>query len=183
MQKRLLLSGQHLQITINRLCQHLIENHGDFSETVILGLQPRGIYLAERINKRLQEVLDKKLNLGYIDITFHRDDFRRRDEPLSPNQTKVPFIIEDKKVILIDDVLFTGRSVRAALDAMTMFGRPKKVELLVLIDRLYSRDIPVEANYVGRRVNTLRSQKVLVELSEQGKEDNIWLINIEDGQA
>jgi pyrimidine operon attenuation protein/uracil phosphoribosyltransferase len=165
------------------LCQHLIENHGEFSETVILGLQPRGIYLAERINKRLQEVLDKKLNLGYIDITFHRDDFRRRDAPLSPNQTKVPFIIEDKKVILIDDVLFTGRSVRAALDAMTMFGRPKKVELLVLIDRLYSRDIPVEANYVGRKVNTLRSQKVLVELSEQGKEDNIWLINIEDGQA
>jgi pyrimidine operon attenuation protein/uracil phosphoribosyltransferase len=121
--------------------------------------------------------------LGYIDITFHRDDFRRREEPLRPNQTKVPFIIEDRKVILIDDVLFTGRSVRAALDAMTMFGRPRKVELLVLIDRLYSRDSPVEANYVGRKVNTLPSQKVLVELSEQGKEDNIWLINIEDGHA
>lgn len=140
-------------------------------------MQPRGIYLAERIKKGLEEILGKKINLGYLDITFHRDDFRRREHPLTPNQTKVPFIIEDKKVILIDDVLYTGRTVRAALDAMTTFGRPQKVELLVLIDRMYSRHIPVEADYVGRRVNTMSSQRVLVELEEQGKNDNIWLMN------
>lgn len=183
MQKRLLLDGSLLQVTISRLCQHLIENHHNFSDTVLLGLQPRGIYLAERIHNRLQEVLDTEVQLGYIDITFHRDDFRRRNEPLRANQTKVPFIIEEKRVILIDDVLYTGRSVRAALDAMTMFGRPSQVELLVLIDRLYSRHIPVEANYIGRKVNTLQSQKVLVELEEQGKPDNIWLINREDESA
>ncbi|VXD16807.1 bifunctional pyr operon transcriptional regulator/uracil phosphoribosyltransferase PyrR [Marinoscillum sp. 108] len=177
MQKRLLFNSKLLQITISRLCQHLIENHGDFSDSVILGMQPRGIYLAERIRKRLEEMLNTKIQLGYLDTTFHRDDFRRRENPKTPNQTKVPFIIEDKKVILIDDVLFTGRSVRAALDAMTMFGRPAKVELLVLIDRMYTRHIPVEANYVGRRVNTMTSQRVLVELEEQGKKDNIWLIN------
>ncbi|MFH6984134.1 bifunctional pyr operon transcriptional regulator/uracil phosphoribosyltransferase PyrR [Marinoscillum luteum] len=177
MQKRLLFNSKLLQITISRLCQHLIENHGDFSDSVILGMQPRGIYLAERIRKRLEEMLNTKIQLGYLDTTFHRDDFRRRESPKTPNQTKVPFIIEDKKVILIDDVLFTGRSVRAALDAMTMFGRPAKVELLVLIDRMYTRHIPVEANYVGRRVNTMTSQRVLVELEEQGKKDNIWLIN------
>ncbi|MEQ8583585.1 MAG: bifunctional pyr operon transcriptional regulator/uracil phosphoribosyltransferase PyrR [Marinoscillum sp.] len=177
MQKRLLFNSKLLQITISRLCQHLIENHGDFSDSVILGMQPRGIYLAERIRKRLEEMLTTKIKLGYLDTTFHRDDFRRRESPKTPNQTKVPFIIEDKKVILIDDVLFTGRSVRAALDAMTMFGRPAKVELLVLIDRMYTRHIPVEANYVGRRVNTMTSQRVLVELEEQGKKDNIWLIN------
>lgn len=177
MQKRLLFNSKLLQITISRLCQHLIENHGDFSDSVILGMQPRGIYLAERIRKRLEAMLNTKIQLGYLDTTFHRDDFRRRESPKTPNQTKVPFIIEDKKVILIDDVLFTGRSVRAALDAMTMFGRPAKVELLVLIDRMYTRHIPVEANYVGRRVNTMTSQRVLVELEEQGKKDNIWLIN------
>lgn len=177
MQKRLLFNSKLLKITISRLCQHLIENHGDFSDSVILGMQPRGIYLAERIKKQLEESLGKEIPLGYLDTTFHRDDFRRRDQPLTPNQTKVPFIIEDKNVVLIDDVLFTGRSVRAALDAMTMFGRPGKVELLVLIDRMYSRHIPVEANYVGRKVNTMPSQRVLVELEEQGKKDNIWLMN------
>ncbi len=177
MQKRLLFNSKLLKITINRLCHHLIENHGDFSDTVILGMQPRGIYLAERIKKGLQVELDKKIPLGYLDTTFHRDDFRRREIPKTPNQTNVPFVIENKKVVLIDDVLFTGRSVRAALDAMTMFGRPSKVELLVLIDRMYSRDVPVEANYIGRKVNTMPSQHVLVQLEEQGKKDNIWLIN------
>lgn len=177
MQKRLLFNSKLLNITIARLCEHLIENHGDFSDTVILGMQPKGIYLSERIAKGLKVALGKDIRLGYLDITFHRDDFRRREMPLSPNQTKVPFIIENKNVVLIDDVLFTGRSVRAALDAMTMFGRPSKVELLVLIDRMYSRDIPVEANYIGRKVNTLPSQRVLVELEEQGKKDNIWLMN------
>ncbi len=180
MQKRLLLDKNLLQITISRLCQHLIENHGNFSQSAILGLQPRGIYLAERIKNELERILKVTIPIGYLDTTFHRDDFRRKGQQLKPNQTKVPFIIEDKKVILIDDVLFTGRTVRAALDAMTMFGRPSKVELLVLIDRMYSRDIPVEANYIGRKVNTLPSQRVLVELKEQGKEDNIWLMNITD---
>lgn len=177
MQKRLLFNSKLLQVTISRLCQHLIENHGDFSDSVILGLQPRGIYLAERIRKELEAALSKPIQLGYLDTTFHRDDFRRREEPLVPSQTKVPFIIEGKKVVLIDDVLFTGRSVRAALDAMITFGRPAKVELLVLIDRMYSRHLPIEANYVGRKVNTLPSQRVMVELEEQGKKDNIWLIN------
>lgn len=177
MQRRLLFNNKLLKITISRLCQHLIENHGNFNETVILGMQPRGIYLAERIKKQLEESLGKEVKLGYLDTTFHRDDFRRRESPLTPNQTKVPFIIEDKKVVLIDDVLFTGRSVRAALDAMTMFGRPSKVELLVLVDRMYSRHIPVEANYVGSKVNTLPSQRIMVELEEQGKKDNIWLMN------
>lgn len=178
MQKRLLFNSKLLKITIARLCEHLIENHQDFSNTVILGMQPKGIYLAERIAKGLKAALNKEIKLGYLDITFHRDDFRRREVPLTPNKTNVPFIIENKKVILIDDVLYTGRSVRAALDAMTMFGRPSKVELLVLIDRMYSRDIPVEANYIGRKVNTLPSQRILVELEEQGKkEDKIWLMN------
>ena len=179
MQKRLLLDPKRLEITIDRLCHQLIENHQDFQNTVILGMQPRGIYLADRIVNKINTELNTSVPLGYLDITFYRDDFRRRDTPLTPNETKVPFIIEGKHVILIDDVLCTGRSVRAALDAMTAFGRPHKVELLVLIDRLYTREIPVEANYIGKKVNTIKSQRVLVELEEQGNEDNIWLMNIE----
>ncbi|MCG8318329.1 MAG: bifunctional pyr operon transcriptional regulator/uracil phosphoribosyltransferase PyrR [Cytophagales bacterium] len=178
MQKRLLLDAKLLDITISRLCQQLIENHGGFEETVILGLQPRGIFVAERIKTKLESLLQHEIQTGKLDTTFYRDDFRRRETPLKANTTHVPFIVENKKVVLIDDVLFTGRTVRAALDAMTAFGRPSKVELLVLIDRTYSRDIPIQPQYVGKYVNTLFSQKVLVELKEQGKKkDNIWLID------
>ncbi len=180
MQKRLLFDSRLLQVTINRLSQQLIENHGDFSNSVILGLQPRGKALAIRLVERLQEIIGKKIQVGYLDTTFHRDDFRRRDEPIQASKTDVPFLIEKKNVILVDDVLYTGRSVRAALDAMASFGRPDKVELLVLIDRLYSRHVPVEANYVGRKVNTIDTQKVLVEWKETNKVDNVWLINKEE---
>lgn len=176
MQRRLLFDSPLLKVTISRLCQQLIEAHGDFSKSVIIGLQPRGIFLANRIKAELESLVDHEINLGYLDTTFHRDDFRRRNEPIRASQTKIPFLIENMNVIIVDDVLFTGRSVRAALDAMNTFGRPNKVELLVLIDRLYSRDIPIQATYVGRKVNTIQSQKVLVELDEQQEEDQIWLI-------
>lgn len=177
MQKRLILSNPLLDITLNRLCQQLIENHGDFTESVLLGLQPRGIYFAERITQRLREITQKNILLGYLDATFYRDDFRRRDTPLKPNATKVPFVIEEKKVILIDDVLATGRMVRAALDAMQAFGRPAKVELMCLINRRYERDIPIQPDYTGMKVNTIDTQRVLVEWTEQGSdEDRIWLI-------
>ena len=181
MQHRIVLDNQLLNITINRLCHQLVENHNRFEEAVLLGLQPRGIFLGERIKSNLEEILDKPINLGYLDATFHRDDFRRREQPIKANATRIPFVIENKDVILIDDVLFTGRTVRAALDAMISFGRPRKVELLVLINRKYSRDIPIEPNYIGRNVNTIQSQRVLVEWKEQGKEeDNIWLVTKEN---
>jgi pyrimidine operon attenuation protein / uracil phosphoribosyltransferase len=174
---RLILSNPLLDITLNRLCQQLIENHGDFTNSVILGLQPRGIFLAERITQKLKAATGIDIKLGYLDATFFRDDFRRRDTPLKPNETKVPFVIEGKKVILIDDVLATGRMVRAAIDAMQAFGRPEKVELLCLINRRYERDLPIQPDYTGMRVNTLDTQRVLVEWKEQGhEEDRIWLI-------
>jgi pyrimidine operon attenuation protein/uracil phosphoribosyltransferase len=158
------------------LCQELIENQIKDIETVILGLQPRGIFFAERIAKDLSKHLDKAPSVGKIDATFFRDDYRRR-ETVSPNSTDVPFLIENKRVILVDDVLATGRKVRAALDAMNSFGRPAKVELCVLIDRIYNRDLPINADYVGMSVNTLPTEKVLVEWTEQGHEaDRIWLI-------
>ncbi len=178
MQKRLILDGPLLEITISRLCQQLIENHQDFSNSVILGLQPRGVFLAKRIQQKLEYLLKKPVLMGLLDITFYRDDFRRRDVPLEANTTSVPFIIENKKVVLVDDVLFTGRSVRAAMDAMIAFGRPSKVELLVLVNRRYSRDLPIQPDYIGKNVNTMPSQRVLVEWKVQGaKKDNIWLVN------
>lgn len=176
MNKRNIITNELLQIIINRLCQQLIENHDDFANSVILGLQPRGVFLADRIQKTLAESIGRLIPLGQLDITFHRDDYKRRE--ITPAYTmNVPFIIEGKKVILVDDVLWTGRTVRAAMEAMIAFGRPQKVELLVLIDRKYSRELPIEPDYTGKKVNSLYSEKVLVELKEQGaKEDNVWLI-------
>jgi pyrimidine operon attenuation protein / uracil phosphoribosyltransferase len=180
MQKRLIFDQRLLDVTIQRLCEQLMENHLDFADTVLMGLQPRGIYLAERIKKQLESRLGKSIPLGYLDATFHRDDFRRREEPLKASKTDVPFIIEDKNVVLIDDVLFTGRTVRAALDAMISFGRPRQVELLILIDRKYTRDLPIQADYLGKAVHTLKTQRVLVEWTEQQYDkDAIWLITKE----
>lgn len=176
MEKKLIIGQQLLDIILRRLCQELIENHQDFENTVILGLQPKGIFLAERIKSFLKQYFAKDIQIGYLDVTFYRDDFRRRDTILKANQTRISFVTENKNVILTDDVLYTGRSVRAALEGMIAFGRPKKVELLVLINRKYSRDLPIEPNYVGKEVNTLLSQRVLVELKEQGfQEDSIWM--------
>ncbi len=177
MAKLKLLDSQLMQITVNRLAQQLVENHDDFANSVLMGLQPKGVFLAERVRESLKNE-GIEVNLGYLDTTFYRDDFRRKDAPLKPNATKVPFIIENKRVILIDDVLYTGRSVRAAMSAMLAFGRPDKVELLTMIDRKYSRDLPVSANYVGKTVNTIQSQRVQVQWKEQGFEsDEIWLVN------
>lgn len=177
MQKRLIISSTLLSITIERLCRQVIENHDGFSNSVIIGLQPKGVFLAERISKKLAELTGKAIPFGILDISFNRDDYRRREIPFKSYVTSIPFSIEDKKVVLVDDVLYTGRSVRSALEALISFGRPSKVEFLALVDRKYSRDLPIEGDYVGQRVNTLPTQKVLVELKEQGfEDDNIWLV-------
>ncbi len=177
MTKRLILDKKSLSITLKRLCYLLVENHHDFDKTVILGLQTKGVFLADKISKILLSDFNVKVPIGTLDTTFNRDDYRKRSLDLLPNEMNVPFSLENKKVILMDDVLYTGRSIRAAMDAMLSFGRPASVELLVLIDRKYSRELPIEPKYCGKHVNTLTSEKVLVELTEQGlQDDNVWLI-------
>lgn len=176
MQNLTLLDGKKFQITIQRLCHQLIENHNDFSNSVILGIQPRGIYLSNRIIEELNKLLpNPKILSGNLDITFFRDDFRRKEGPLIPSTTEIDFIIEDKKVILVDDVLWTGRTIRAAMDATLAFGRPQKVELLVLVDRRFSRHLPIEPDYIGIQVDTINSQKVIVSWKETDQEDKVTL--------
>ncbi len=178
MQNLTLLDGQKFQITLQRLCHQLIENHNDFSNSVILGIQPRGIYLSARIAKELKQTIPTAhIKHGILDITFYRDDFRRGDSPLVPSSTQIDFIIEGKKVILVDDVLWTGRTIRAAMDAILAFGRPEKVELLVLVDRRYSRHLPIEPNYIGIKVDSMSSQKVVVSWKETDQEDKVVLVS------
>ena len=164
-------------ITLQRLAYQLIEEHDDFSDSALIGLQPRGIYLARRIHTILTGILRKDIQLGELDTTFFRDDFRHREQPIIPSSTKVDFLIENKKVVLIDDVLYTGRTIRAGLDALLAFGRPSKVELLVFVDRRYSRQVPVEPDYVGITVDTIVSQKVKVSWKETDGEDGVTMIS------
>ncbi len=161
-----ILDKNNLELTIQRLSYQLLENHGDFSETVLIGLQPRGIYLADKIVNQLKTLNPKyKIKYGKLDITFYRDDIRK--ELRIANNTDISFSIEDKKVILIDDVLYTGRTIRAALDALLSFGRPKKVELCVLIDRKFSRQLPIQPDYWGKAIDSIVSQKIKVEWDKE----------------
>lgn len=176
MKPKILLEKTKFDVTIKRLCHQLIEVHNDFEKTVIIGLQPRGIYLARRIQKELQSILkNKKVQCGELDTTFHRDDFRKKE--LIPNRTSIDFIIEEKNVVLVDDVLFTGRTIRAGLDAMLAFGRPSDVELLVLVDRRFARHLPIQAKYIGITIDSIETQNVKVEWKESDGKDKITLFD------
>lgn len=178
MSRKTLLTSKEIHIILHRLACELIENHNDFSETVLIGLQPRGIFLAERLKKILVEDYNiENLKLGLLDITFYRDDFRRNDEPLEATPTKIDFLIESKKVVIIDDVLYSGRSVRSALTALQAYGRPLSIELLVLIDRRFSRHLPIQPDYRGRQVDAINEEKVLVNWESKDTIDEIYLVS------
>ncbi len=176
MSKKTLLNSKDIEIILHRLACQLIENHNNFSDTVLIGLQPRGSFLANRLASLLKNEYNiKDLKLGLLDITFYRDDFRRRDEPLAAESTDINFLIEGKKVVIIDDVLFSGRSIRAALTAIQSYGRPNNIELLVLIDRRFSRHLPIQPNYKGRQVDAINEEKVLVTWKETDKKDAVYI--------
>ncbi|SHI87425.1 bifunctional pyr operon transcriptional regulator/uracil phosphoribosyltransferase PyrR [Algibacter luteus] len=177
MSQKVLLNAKEVNIILHRLACQLIEKHNDFSNTVLIGLQPRGIFLADRLAKILKEDYKvKNIKLGYLDITFYRDDFRRGEKTLEANKTKINFLVEDKNIVFIDDVLYTGRSIRAALTAIQSFGRPNEIELLTLIDRRFSRHLPIQPDYRGRQVDVINNEKVKVNWIEHDKEDSVYLI-------
>jgi pyrimidine operon attenuation protein / uracil phosphoribosyltransferase len=170
-----ILSEPQLAITIKRLAHQILENNNDLVNTVLIGLQPRGIYLSDRVVVEIKkEFPNAAVQYGRLDITFYRDDIRKSLH--IANQTDIPFSIEGKTVVLIDDVLYTGRTIRAALDALLDFGRPEKVELCVLIDRRFSRQLPIQPDYVGKAIDSIISQKVKVFWQKKdGKEEVVIL--------
>ena len=178
MSQKVLLNAKEVNIILHRLACQLIENHTHFKDTVLVGLQPRGTFLANRLKKILVEEYGiTDLKLGLLDITFFRDDFRRTDQPLEANKTTINFVVEDKRVVFIDDVLYTGRSIRAALTAIQSFGRPSEVELLTLIDRRFSRHLPIQPNYRGRQVDAINEERVKVNWKDNEGEDVVYLVN------
>ena len=176
MSARILLSQKKIEIILNRLASQLIEKFKDFDDVVLVGLQPRGIYLLNRLVSLLENDygLEKVIN-GKLDITFFRDDFRRFNKTLTPSSSEMELTIEGKSVVIIDDVLYTGRSIRAALTALDHYGRPNDIQLLVLIDRRFSRDLPIQPDYTGVQVDALEGDKVRVQWKDLSDEDTVFI--------
>jgi len=177
MVSQVLMDEALFERVVDRLTHQLLEHH-DFSNSDLVGLQPRGYWLAKIIQKRLQELLPgQSINCGALDTTFHRDDFRRREKPISPSSTHMPFLVEKRHVILVDDVLFTGRTIRAGLDALLAHGRPESVKLLVLVDRRFQRELPIEPQYIGKTIDSIDYQYVQVNKNASNETCQVILLN------
>ena len=177
MKQKKLLDKFTLDVLLNRLSCELIENHFDFQNSVLIGLQPRGIFVLSKLVKKLKDkYLIPNLKYGKLDTTFFRDDFRRKKEQPKASFSNINFDIENKRVVLIDDVLYTGRSIRAALIAIESYGRPINIELLTLINRRFSRHLPIQPDYVGLNVDTLQNDRVNVNLQGSNIEDAVYIL-------
>ncbi len=176
MEPKVMLNKKQLDLTIKRLMFEIIENYSNIEDLALIGLQPRGVVFSRKLRDLLEIQFGKnKIKYGELDITFYRDDFRRGKELLVPNKLSINFDIENKKILLVDDVLYTGRTIRAALDALSDFGRPAKVELMTLIDRRFNRELPIEADYVGHIIDT-RGTDLKVKVDWDEKNPQVWLI-------
>jgi pyrimidine operon attenuation protein / uracil phosphoribosyltransferase len=172
-----LLTASKLNIVVQRLAHQLVENNPNPQNLALIALQPRGVFFANRIYKCLSDTLKiQDINYGKLDITLYRDDIGA-EEIRMPKETEIHFSVEGKDVVLIDDVLYTGRTIRSAMDALLVFGRPKSIQLMVLIDRRFSRELPIQADFVGQSVDTILSQKVKVHWLETDKKDEVILID------
>ncbi|NNJ56151.1 MAG: bifunctional pyr operon transcriptional regulator/uracil phosphoribosyltransferase PyrR [Bacteroidia bacterium] len=176
--KRVILDYKKVDLMLTRMCHELVEKHNSFENSAIIALQPRGILLGNAIKNKLKELFNVDATYGELDTTFHRDDFRRTNKPLIPNAMTMNFPIEGKHLIIIDDVLFTGRSIRAALDAINDYGRPASVELLTLINRKYKREVPIHPDYIGEHVDSRTDDFVKVDWKEE--QCKIWIITEEE---
>ena len=178
---REILNKKQIDIIFERLCHELIENHDDFENSVLVSLMPRGRNIGKQIHKKLEKIIEKKIHYGELDSSFYRDDLRKKSRPIVPHKMLMNVTVDDKKVVLIDDVLYTGRSVRSAIDAIMPFGRPKTIELLVLINRRLTRELPIEPNYVGKEVDSIDSEKVVVSMDVKDDIKNILILKSYNG--
>ena len=171
---RELIGPHRFALTVERIARHLRERYGDFADAAIVGIQPRGSFFAERLHARLREYAPA-LPLGKLDITFFRDDFRSGGGNIAPDPMEMPFSTEGKRVILVDDVLYTGRTINAALSALQSLGRPRRVELAVMVERRFQRELPIAPDYRGTEVDTIDEAYVRVRWRDYDGRDEVVL--------
>lgn len=177
---QLIMDAHALDLAVTRITHQILERNRDLSKLGIVGIQTRGVFLARRITKKINELEKRKLAAGVLDVTFYRDDYRKIFKKSKAKATDIPFDLNGMNVVIVDDVLFTGRTVRAALDALVDFGRPRTIQLAVIIDR-GNRELPIQADYTGTVLKTLPNQAVRLSVQEHDGEDSIWLVEKEKG--
>ncbi len=173
--KAKLFTEEDLRRIITRLAHEIIEKNRGVENLVIIGIHTRGAFLAERISKKIEEIEGVPIPTGFLDATLYRDDFRTRLKQPEVQVTNISFQIDEKNLVLVDDVLFTGRTIRAALDALMDFGRPARIQLAVFVDRGH-RELPIKSDFVGKNIPTSIGEEVRVKLKETDKEDCIYLV-------
>jgi len=176
-----LMDEQAIELTLTRVTHEILERNSGASRLAIVGMQTRGVPLAQRIVARINQIAGVSLEAGVLDPTLYRDDYRKPFRQPSVKVTHIPFDITDLDCVLVDDVLYTGRTVRAALDALIDFGRPRTIQLAVLVDRGH-RQLPIRADYVGREVTTGAKEEVALRVKEIDGEDSLWLMQ-SDGEG
>ncbi|MBS4189154.1 bifunctional pyr operon transcriptional regulator/uracil phosphoribosyltransferase PyrR [Bacillus sp. FJAT-49705] len=177
-QKAVVLDEQAIRRALTRIAHEIIEKNKGIEGCILVGIRTRGIYLANRLAERIEQIEGTKVSVGEIDITLYRDDLTKKTENQEPlvKGSDLPTDVNDQKVILIDDVLYTGRTVRAALDAIIDIGRPSSIQLAVLVDRGH-RELPIRADFVGKNIPTSSSEKIVVELKEVDNVDQVSIHN------
>ena len=174
--KAKIIDDEGLQRTVTRLTHEILEKNKGSKNLIIIGMRTRGEFLANRIHEKIKEIDNIDLNLGFLDVTLYRDDFRTRLKQPEVSITDITFDVTEKDIILIDDVLYTGRTVRAALDALMDLGRPNTIQLCVLVDRGH-REMPIKADFVGKNIPTSINEEVKVKLKEIDGEDAVYLVD------
>ncbi|MDO8535622.1 MAG: bifunctional pyr operon transcriptional regulator/uracil phosphoribosyltransferase PyrR [Candidatus Omnitrophota bacterium] len=171
-EKSKVLDKEAIEKSLKRIAHEVVENTTDMKDTVLIGIKNRGAYIAERLADRIGDIAGSRPPVGALDITLYRDDLTQASEQPVVHATEITFDIENKRIVLVDDVLFTGRTIRCALDALIDFGRPKLIQLAVLVDRGH-RELPIRADYVGKNIPTAVNEVVEVRLSESDGKDEV----------
>ncbi len=175
-QERLLMDAQEMARALSRISHEILERNKGIEGLALVGIRTGGVFLARRLATRIQQIEKREVPLGELDITLYRDDLSIRKDQPEIRKTTIPFNISDMKIVLVDDVLFTGRTIRAALDGLMDLGRPAEIQLAVLVDRGH-RQLPIRANYVGKSIPTAREEKVQVFFEELGQDDRVSILS------
>ncbi len=170
--KKLIMDEAMIKRVLKRIAHEVVEKNKGAEKVVLVGIRSRGIYLAERLTKYIEEIEKISVPVGVLDVSFYRDDVANRIIPHRVSKTEIPFDVSGKNILLVDDVLFTGRTVRAALDAVMDFGRPASIQLAVLVDRGH-RELPIRADFVGKNIPTSQKERVWVNLKEEDGVDSV----------
>lgn len=182
---RVILSPERFDIVLRRLAHQLLENYDDFENTCVIGIQEKGVILGQQLKALIEEEdkREEEILFGKLDISFYRDDFRSREIPIKVSPTDIEFSLDGKKVILIDDVLYTGRTIQAALSALQDFGRPSQVDLLVMVDRRFKRQVPIQPDYYGIVVDAFDNAYVRVIWNEKTSKHKVQIFSAETEEA